>query len=256
MSLADIRREYLGQPLSETDSDADPFAQFARWFAQVRETRARSDAMALATATRDGRPSVRNVLLKGVDESRLRVLHQLQQPQGARARARPAAPACCSTGARSSGRCASTAASRRCSAAESDAYFATRPIESRWSVYASNQSEVIDSREALELRFNAARERFDERRPAAGVVGRVSRDPGRVRVLAGTSEPAARSAALCARGEWLVAPRSSRALTTPLGSTDIYVNVSRESDIYVVQHSARISAMSKIARLDRGVDVP
>jgi len=48
------------------------------------------------------------------------------------------------------------------SAAESDAYFATRPIESRWSVYASNQSEVVDSRDTLELLFNAARERFEE----------------------------------------------------------------------------------------------
>ena len=48
------------------------------------------------------------------------------------------------------------------STAESDAYFATRPIESRWSVYASNQSEVVDSRETLELLFNAARERFEE----------------------------------------------------------------------------------------------
>jgi len=38
MSLADVRREYLGQPLSESESDADPFAQFARWFEQVRRT--------------------------------------------------------------------------------------------------------------------------------------------------------------------------------------------------------------------------
>ena len=67
MSLADVRREYLGQPLSESESDPDPFAQFARWFAQVRETDVDPTAMALATATRDGRPSVRNVLLKGVD---------------------------------------------------------------------------------------------------------------------------------------------------------------------------------------------
>ena len=68
MSLADVRREYLGQPLSETDSEADPFVQFARWFEQARETETDATAMALATATREGRPSVRNVLLKGVDD--------------------------------------------------------------------------------------------------------------------------------------------------------------------------------------------
>ena len=68
MSLADLRREYIGQPLSESESDANPFVQFARWFEQVRETEIDPTAMALATATRDGRPSVRNVLLKGVDE--------------------------------------------------------------------------------------------------------------------------------------------------------------------------------------------
>ena len=67
MSLADVRREYLGQPLSETESDADPFVQFARWFEQVRQTELDATTMALATATPDGRPSVRNVLLKGVD---------------------------------------------------------------------------------------------------------------------------------------------------------------------------------------------
>src|ERR1051325_1928371 len=68
MSLADIRREYLGEPLSEAHCDADPMRQFARWFEQVRETEADPTAMALATAAADGRRSVRTVLLKGADE--------------------------------------------------------------------------------------------------------------------------------------------------------------------------------------------
>src|SRR5258705_3388750 len=68
MSLADIRREYLGEPLSETNCEADPLRQFTRWFEQVRETEPDPTAMALATASPDGRPSVRTVLLKGVDE--------------------------------------------------------------------------------------------------------------------------------------------------------------------------------------------
>src|ERR1044072_6473913 len=68
MSLADIRREYLGEPLSEAHCDADPMRQFARWFQQVREPEADPTAMALATASADGRPPVPPVLLKGADE--------------------------------------------------------------------------------------------------------------------------------------------------------------------------------------------
>src|ERR1044071_789445 len=66
-SLADVRRDYVGEPLSETESDPDPYQQFARWFDQVRDNEVDPTAMALATATHDGRPSVRMVLLKGVD---------------------------------------------------------------------------------------------------------------------------------------------------------------------------------------------
>ena len=68
MSIANIRRDYSGDPLSETESDPDPFAQFARWFEQVRDLEADPTAFALATSTRDGRPSVRAVLLKGVKD--------------------------------------------------------------------------------------------------------------------------------------------------------------------------------------------
>ncbi len=112
MSIADIRREYLGEPLSETESDPDPFRQFARWFEQVRELEPDPTAMALATATRDGRPSVRTVLLKGVDERGF-VFYTNYNSRKARSSPRPDAAACCSTGARSSVRCASTAGPRR-----------------------------------------------------------------------------------------------------------------------------------------------
>src|SRR5262245_64454198 len=68
MTIASIRRDYSGDPLSETESDPNPFQQFARWFEQIRDLEADPTAFALATSTRDGRPSVRTVLLKGVDE--------------------------------------------------------------------------------------------------------------------------------------------------------------------------------------------
>jgi pyridoxamine 5'-phosphate oxidase len=56
----------------------------------------------------------------------------------------------------------------RVSEAESDAYFASRPLESRWSVYASNQSEVIESRLALESRYEVARQTYGDAIPRPG----------------------------------------------------------------------------------------
>ena len=68
MSLADIRREYVGEPLSEAHSHPDPMRQFTHWFEQVRDVEPDPTAMALATASSDGRPSVRTVRIKGIDD--------------------------------------------------------------------------------------------------------------------------------------------------------------------------------------------
>ena len=164
MSLADARRDYLGQPLSESASDADPFGQFARWFEQARETEPDATVMGLATATRDGRPSVRNVLLKGVD-GRGFVFYTNYQSRKAQELAATGRASLLFTWRSLERQVRVDGAVEKVSAAESDAYFATRPIESRWSVYASRQSEVVDSRETLELLFNAARERYENEVP-------------------------------------------------------------------------------------------
>jgi pyridoxamine 5'-phosphate oxidase len=164
MSLADVRREYLGQPLSESASEADPFVQFARWFEQARETETDATVMALATATRAGRPSVRNVLLKGVD-GRGFVFYTNYQSRKAQELAATGRASLLFTWRSLERQVRVDGAVEKVSAAESDAYFATRPIESRWSVYASRQSEVVDSRDTLELLFNAARERYEDEVP-------------------------------------------------------------------------------------------
>ena len=163
-SLADIRREYLGAPLSETESDADPFRQFALWFEQMRPLEPDPTAMALATCSPDGRPSARMVLLKGVDARGFtfytnygsRKAHEIDGTSRAsllfywHTLVRQV---------RIDGRV------ERVSGVEADAYFATRPVESRWSVYASRQSEVIESREALESQYDAARDTHGESVP-------------------------------------------------------------------------------------------
>ena len=164
MSIANMRREYSGDPLSETESEPDPVTQFTRWFEQVRDLEADPTAVALATSTRDGRPAVRMVLLKGVDERGFvfytnynsRTAHELDDT--GRAALLFYWPSLVRQ-VRIDG------VVEKVDEAESDAYFATRPIESRWSVYASNQSEVIESRAALESRYNVARELYGEAIP-------------------------------------------------------------------------------------------
>src|SRR5437763_15907120 len=70
MSIADMREEYETHGLSESDLAADPFTQFRTWFDQAVTARLpQPNAMTLATAAADGRPSARMVLLKGVDET-------------------------------------------------------------------------------------------------------------------------------------------------------------------------------------------
>jgi len=161
MSVTDLRRDYSGEPLDEARSHRDPFGQFSVWFEQALLVEADPTAMALATATRDGRPSVRTVLLKGVDEKGFlfftnyhsRKAREMEQTGRAsllflwRSIERQV---------RVEGRV------EKVTDAESDAYFDTRPLESRWSVYASRQSERIDSREALESRFDIARQTYGD----------------------------------------------------------------------------------------------
>jgi pyridoxamine 5'-phosphate oxidase len=164
MSLADIRREYLGEPLSEHQSDADPFRQFARWFEQVRGLEVDPTAMALATATRDGRPSVRNVLLKEFD-SRGFVFYTNYESRKARELAETGRASLLFTWRSVERQVRIDGAVEKVSDAEADAYYASRPIESRWGTYASQQSAVIESRAALEARFDAARERYGQNVP-------------------------------------------------------------------------------------------
>jgi pyridoxamine 5'-phosphate oxidase len=164
MSFADIRRDYSGDPLSETESDPDPFQQFARWFDQVRNLEADPTAFALATSTADGRPSVRTVLLKGVDERGFVFFTNYNSRKARELDAtRRAALLFYWTSLVRQVRVDGQV--EKVGEAESDAYFATRPVERRWSVYASNQSEVIESRATLESRYTVARETYGDSIP-------------------------------------------------------------------------------------------
>lgn len=159
MTLADIRREYQGEPLDEIHSDADPFKQFSLWFDQIRELEAYATAMALATATPDGRPSVRTVLLKAVDATGF-VFFTNYGSRKAREMAGTGRASLLFFWQSVIRQVRVSGAVEQVSAEESDAYFASRPLDSQLSVYASRQSEVLGSRAVLEARYETARQTY------------------------------------------------------------------------------------------------
>jgi len=164
MNFSDLRRDYVGEPLSETESDRDPYRQFTRWFDQARQGEMDPTAMSLATASTAGRPSVRTVLLKDMEEGAFVFYTNYGSLKAQELEATGEAAllfywASLNRQVRISGQV------ERVSDAESDAYFATRPLESRWRVYASDQSRVVPSREALESRYELARQTYGETVP-------------------------------------------------------------------------------------------
>jgi pyridoxamine 5'-phosphate oxidase len=161
MSLADIRREYLGEPLSEAHSDPDPMRQFTHWFEQVRDVEPDPTAMALATASPEGRPSVRTVLLKGVDERGF-VFYTNYESRKAREMEATGRASLLFFWRSVERQVRIEGAVERVSPGESDAYFETRPLDSRLSVYASKQSDAIDSREVLEDAFDRVKRTYGD----------------------------------------------------------------------------------------------
>ena len=164
MSFSDIRREYLGEPLDETHSNPDPFKQFAAWFEQVRGLEQDPTAMALATATKSGRPSVRTVLLKSVDDRGF-VFFTNYGSRKAREIAETGRASLLFVWRAVERQVRIDGAAEKVSDEESDAYFETRPLDSRLSVYASRQSERIESRKLLESRFETARQLYGDAVP-------------------------------------------------------------------------------------------
>ena len=147
-----MRREYTREALAEADVDPDPVIQFGRWFEQAEQAGLlEPTAMTLATATPDGRPSARMVLLRGFDERGFCFYTNYQSRKGAELAANPRAALVFWWGelerqVRIEGPVAPT------SRAESEAYFHSRPLGSQLSAAASPQSRVIEDRAALERR--------------------------------------------------------------------------------------------------------
>ena len=160
MSIADIRREYARARLDEAHVSPDPVAEFDRWFSQAQEAKVlEPNAMALATATRDGTPSVRMVLLKGFDERGFVFFTDYRSRKGAELEANPRAALAFYWGELER-QVRITGTVELTSAQESEEYFRTRPRGSRLGAWVSHQSRVIPSRDLLESRLRKVEERF------------------------------------------------------------------------------------------------
>jgi pyridoxamine 5'-phosphate oxidase len=147
-----MRREYIREALAEADVDADPVVQFGRWFEQATHAGLlEPHAMNLATATPDGRPSARMVLLRGFDERGFCFYTNYESRKAAELAANPMAALVFWWGElERQVRIEGTV--ERTSRAESEAYFASRPPGSQLSAAASPQSRVIADRAVLERR--------------------------------------------------------------------------------------------------------
>ncbi|HSV68560.1 MAG TPA: pyridoxamine 5'-phosphate oxidase [Methylibium sp.] len=149
MNIADLRKSYEQGELDERHSAADPLQQFSLWLDQALKAELpEPNAMTLATVGADGRPSTRIVLIKGLDARGITWYTNYESRKGCELAAHPYAALQfhwveLERVVRIEGRVEKT------SAEESDAYFHSRPLDSRLGAWASPQSRVIASRAVL-----------------------------------------------------------------------------------------------------------
>jgi pyridoxamine 5'-phosphate oxidase len=162
LSIADLRQNYTLQALNEADIDPDPMKQFQRWLEQaIAAELPEPNAMTLATATHDGIPSARIVLLKGIDERGFAFYTNYESRKGQELADNPHAAlvflwTVLERQVRIEGRVEKVAA------AETEAYFLSRPLASRLGAWASDQSRVIADRDVLEQRFKALKTTYQD----------------------------------------------------------------------------------------------
>jgi len=161
--VADLRREYTRAGLSEGDAHADPVEQFRRWFEEALAAGLHEpNAMTLATATPDGRPSARVVLLKGFDGRGFVFYTNYEGRKGRELESNPYCSLLFYWGelerqVRIEGRAS------RLPGEDSDAYYASRPRGSRLGAWASSQSQPIPGRTALEDRLRRLENEYEGR---------------------------------------------------------------------------------------------
>ncbi|MEZ5657638.1 MAG: pyridoxamine 5'-phosphate oxidase [Burkholderiaceae bacterium] len=164
-ALARLRQEYKLAELDESHLDSDPLRQFQRWFDEARAAQiAETNAMSVASVGADGRPSVRILLLKGLEQGGFTFYTNYESRKGHEFAANDAAAllffwAPLERQVRIEGRI------EKVPPEESDAYFRVRPVGARFGAWASKQSEVIASRAVIEQRLAETQTRFGDEPP-------------------------------------------------------------------------------------------
>ena len=154
------RKSYERAALDEHGIDRDPFQQFTIWYDEaVAAGLPEPEAMTLSTATLEGQPSARIVLLRGYDERGFCFFSNYSSQKGQELAANPYAAVTfhwveLERQVRIAGRV------EKVTEAESDAYFQSRPSQSRIGAWSSPQSNVISSRDALEELFEKYQEQY------------------------------------------------------------------------------------------------
>jgi pyridoxamine 5'-phosphate oxidase len=159
--VADLRKDYTLQGLSEAQAKSNPFEQFTIWFDQAVSARLpEPNAMTLATVTVEGKPSARMVLLKDYDEQGFVFYTNYNSNKGKQLAVNPWAAIVfwwvqLERQVRIEGRV------EKVSQAESDEYFHSRPRGSQLGAWVSAQSQVIASRETLEQQLKQLEQEYE-----------------------------------------------------------------------------------------------
>ncbi len=166
-SLADMRRDYTRDGLTEAQAPVEPFALFHQWFSDAVNTEqppVEANAMTLATVDAEGRPHCRVLLLKGLDEQGFTFFTNYTSAKGQQLTERPFAAMTffwptLERQVRIEGQVV------KVTPQESDAYYQVRPIGSRIGAWASPQSQVIADRDELVGLLKATEARFSDTQP-------------------------------------------------------------------------------------------
>ena len=167
-SLADMRRDYTRDGLTESEAPADPLVLFRKWFDEAVHTEqlpVEANAMTLATVDSEGRPHCRVLLLKGMDDQGFTFFTNYESAKGQHLALNAFAAMTffwptLERQVRIEGRALKVAA------AESEAYYQVRPLGSRIGAWASPQSRPITGRAELENLLEVTRQRFGDAPPS------------------------------------------------------------------------------------------
>ena len=160
VSIGDLRRDYAKARLDESSVSADPILEFARWFEEaIKAELHEPNAMTLATATADGAPSARIVLLKGFDERGFVFFTDYRSRKGTELAENPRA-ALVFYWPELERQVRITGSTTETDRPESEAYFRTRPRGSRLGAWISHQSQVIAGRQQLDERVPELERRY------------------------------------------------------------------------------------------------